>query len=198
MRALLYFPIIHTPVEMGKLEDTIVQASSKKMGLKMWEEKLKLVEKLWEEIEEQINSLDLPYAKVRLYQDGLPICDRESEIVHEVKEKGSRNHKLLAILMERGATIMGTESPPLLREEYELAKQTIGKSGIRKDPVSESPSEQSYDGDLLERRDRFIANRINSTLGDEEMGILFLGMLHSISNFLDKDIKVICPCIPIK
>ena len=46
---------------------------------------------------------------------------------------------------------------------------------------------------MLKKRDRYIAGRINSTLGKGETGILFLGMLHSLKDLLDRDIHVICP-----
>jgi hypothetical protein len=45
--------------------------------------------------------------------------------------------------------------------------------------------------ELLKKRDRFIARRINSTLRPGETGILFLGMLHSLAALLDEDIRVI-------
>jgi hypothetical protein len=46
---------------------------------------------------------------------------------------------------------------------------------------------------LLQRRDQFIAQRINDTLKDGETGILFLGMLHSLERDLQPDVKVIYP-----
>ncbi len=47
------------------------------------------------------------------------------EIVSELSASGSRNHRLLMHLMDKGAMIMGTESPELLMEEYELAKKNF-------------------------------------------------------------------------
>jgi hypothetical protein len=46
---------------------------------------------------------------------------------------------------------------------------------------------------LLERRDRFIASRIDATLEPEETGILFIGALHSVALYLNPDIQVIYP-----
>ena len=46
---------------------------------------------------------------------------------------------------------------------------------------------------LLQKRDQFIAARINHTLGAGETGILFIGLLHSIERHLAKDINVIYP-----
>jgi len=46
---------------------------------------------------------------------------------------------------------------------------------------------------LLHKRDEFIAKRINETLRKKEIGILFLGVLHTIEAQLNKDIHVIHP-----
>jgi hypothetical protein len=46
---------------------------------------------------------------------------------------------------------------------------------------------------LLKKRDRYIAGRINTTLGKGETGILFLGMFHSLQGLLDRNIRVIYP-----
>lgn len=67
----------------------------------------------------------LPYPRVRLYQDGLPVCGREVEITTDLARAGSRNHQLLLRVMERDATLMGTESAELLVRDYRLIKQML-------------------------------------------------------------------------
>jgi len=44
---------------------------------------------------------------------------------------------------------------------------------------------------LLQRRDQFVAERINQTLKEGETGILFMGAHHKVLNFLPADIAVI-------
>ena len=147
---------------------------------------------MWAEIEQAIEGLDLRYEKVRLYQDGLPVCGREAEIVRDLARAGSRNHRLLLRLMERGATIMGTESSELLVEEYGLIKQVMTVEEIHQG--SEIAARQKVLADtLLRKRDQYIADRIDQTLQIGETGILFLGMLHALENRLHKDIRVIYP-----
>jgi len=46
---------------------------------------------------------------------------------------------------------------------------------------------------LLKRRDQYIARRINDTLLAGETGLIFLGMLHSVRSWLDKDIRIVYP-----
>ena len=84
---------------------------------------------------------------------------------------------------------MGTESLELLLEEYESVKKMLGSG-----ESSRKKSQKTYDSsDLLERRDKFIAQRINETLGPGEVGIIFLGMLHELEPWLAKDIQVVYP-----
>jgi hypothetical protein len=101
----------------------------------------------------------------------------------------NRNHRLLLELEARGATMMGTESPELLIEEYQLATAAFA-SGIT---LKRNGRQQELRDSLLEKRDRFIADRINRTLGAGESGILFLGMLHEAAKYLDSGIDVIYP-----
>jgi hypothetical protein len=94
--------------------------------------------------------------------------------------------------MEKGATIMGTESPELLTEEYDLVKRILA-AGNSVEAARIEAEQKSLSDALLKKRDRYIADRINSTLCPEETGIIFLGMLHSLNGLLDGDIQVIYP-----
>ena len=191
-RILIYIPIIHTQADMGALSDQVRQAILHKLGKRGWNRKMNLIDTIWTKIEHVIESLPFPYEKVRLYQDGLPICGREIEIVTELAKAGSRNHQLLLRLVGKGAMIMGTESSELLVEEYDLVKQILTAKDILKADERES-YHNTLRNCLLKRRDQFIADRINSTLQSGETGVLFLGMLHSLNNRLEKDIRVIYP-----
>lgn len=172
---------------MGGLRETVRRSALQAMGQAAWQRKVAAVDRIWTQFERFIEDLRLPFATVRLYQDGLPVCGKEADIVKELAESDSRNHRLLLRLMERGATVMGTESPELLVEEYELDKKLLsGGNGPKFEGDPKRLSEE-----LLARRNQFIAQRINSTLRSGETGILFLGMLHSLGNLLDDDIRVI-------
>jgi hypothetical protein len=196
LRTLIYIPIIHTEADMGGLAKSVRSAALRRLGLRGLKSKESIIDKIWMEIEQAIGGLDLPYEKVRLYQDGLPVCGREAEIVKELARSESRNHRLLLSLMERGATIMGTESLELLLEEYRLVKDILASGdAFQSEKVEGRKKSQSHS--LVKRRDQFIAGCINSTLCAGETGILFLGMLHSLRHLLDKDIHVIYPVSPV-
>jgi len=192
VRKLIYFPIIHTQSDMGALSESLRRITVRKLGEGAWKRQVHAIERMWAETERTIDGLHLAYESVRLYQDGLPVCGREAEIVNELANVGSRNHRLLLRLMDKGATLMGSESSELLVEEYELVKQAVNSG--EKAEESGSPSLLKSLGDaLLARRDRYIADRINATLRPGETGILLLGMLHSLAGLLDEDINVVYP-----
>jgi hypothetical protein len=189
-RSLIYVPIIHTQADLGALGELVQRIKIKRLGRRAWNHNAHLIDGLWTKIEGAIAGLKLDYERVRVYQDGLPECGRELEIVAELAKVGSRNHRLLLELHEKGARIMGTESPELLIEEYKL--MTAHLAGDRNQTVKGSASQVAMRG-LLAKRDQYIANRIDCTLLAGESGILFLGMLHSLSTLLAKDIRLVFP-----
>jgi hypothetical protein len=191
-RTLIYIPIIHTQADMGALRDQVRQASLQKIGRTALRRKTNTIDQIWTNIEMAMDQLNLSYESVRLYQDGLPVCGREAEIVKDLAAGGSRNHTLLHRLMEKGATIMGTESAELLVEEYEIYKETLAY-GDPSQPARMEVRQKGLPRSLLERRDQYIGHRINNTLCRGETGILFVGMLHSLENLLNEDIRVVYP-----
>jgi hypothetical protein len=188
-RKLVYIPIIHTAEDMGTLGDSIRGKKVSALGRRGVAHAADVVGKMWEKIEGVAARLPRTKGTVRVYQDGLPVCGHEQEIVSELAEAGSRNHRLLLELQARGAVLMGTESPELLVEEYHLATAEFASEAT---PRTDTRRQQLRDS-LLEKRDRFIAGRINATLAAGESGILFLGMFHDAARYLDLDIDVVYP-----
>jgi hypothetical protein len=190
-RTLIYLPIVHTQADMGELKESVTRATLERTGRAGLARKTAAIDKVWTAIEAAIEALELCFDRVRLYQDGLPVCGREAEIVTELARAGSRNHQLLLRLMAQGAVLMGTESGELLVQEYQLARQSLTTRPPRAAGVAASRRASSLA--LLQSRDQFIAQRINETLKSDETGILFLGMLHSVTRRLQPDIKVTYP-----
>ena len=191
-RTLLYFPIIHSQLDMGALSESIRKVTLRKLGERVWRRKVNLVKRFWSDVEVILNKLTLSYAQTRVYQDGLPVCGKELDIVTELAKKGSPNHQILVRLIEKGATVMGTESAELLIEEYHLI-QSILKTGDVQDAVAIEGRQKAASDLLLKKRDEYIAARIDQTLQAGETGILFLGMLHNPAVLLPEDIHVRYP-----
>lgn len=185
-RTLYYLPIVHTEADLGGLAEEVRSATLEAHGRSGQSRKESALKEFWSRIERVVRSIDLPADELLIYQDGLPMCGHERRIVEDLASQGSVNHVIVKSLIEDGAAIVGTESPDLLLEEYEMAKQALASGGTQ-------PKDERKAADLLERRDRFIGERIDQTLGGGETGILFIGMLHRVDRFLPDNVTIIDP-----
>jgi len=184
VRALIYVPIVHSEVELGSIADEFRRSFQEAFGAEQWTRRFASVEAMWEGLSSKLSALPLPWQRTRLYQDGLPVCGREHDIVRDLAAKGSRNHQLLTVLMERGATLMGTENPELMIAEYRRIQRLV-QAAQRREPNSVVEELRREGEAVLQNRDAFVAQRIDSTLEDGETGILFLGLLHRVDELLD-------------
>jgi len=128
-RTLEYIPIIHTQADMGDLGASLQRMKASTFGRQRLIHSAEVIDKMWQEIERTVEHLPVVAGKTRVYQDGLPVCAHEARIVSETAEAGSRNYKLLLRLQSRGAVLMGTESPELLVEEYQMAVTALNSGG---------------------------------------------------------------------
>ncbi len=189
MRQLIYVPVIHSEADMGTVAESHKKEFTDQFGVCVWNEHIKAVDEMWEGIRKRLCKLDVDYSKVRIYQDGLPLCGREMHIVRDVAAQGSQNHQLVLSLVERGASLEGTEDVQLLLEEYRYIQAiTTERKPAEKRKKAKSLSVKRKL--LLRRRDRFTAQRIDETLQEGETGILFAGMAHRIDMYLPNDINV--------
>ena len=178
MRGLFHIPIVHTPEDLGSQLEAIRKEYIARYGVPKWHDHVEAVGKFWQEVNETFLNLPVDYARIRLYQDGLPVFGRELELVEKLAEDGNRNYRLLSKLVTKGATVMGTEDAKLLIEE----RDRIINNGV-------ADSANSYD-ELMERRDQYIAQRIDTTLNDGEIGLLFIGALHRVVDKLPNDVRI--------
>lgn len=189
-RQVVWIPIVHTRQDMGCFQEKVESQYVRRMGRAKWDAHVKSVERLWDGIRRGIDELGLDFHGVRIYQDGLPVCAHEERIVRELASHGSLNHRLLVDLMDRGARLMGTESPQLLLEEYQLNRRILDVEPNASNAASRAANTRDEARRLLEGRDRFIASRIAETLQPGECGLVFLGMLHSLERRLPSDIRL--------
>ncbi len=183
MRRLIYIPIIHSKTDLGSLTDALRKRYIHRVGLSGWRERVEGIDALWKEVRRSVLALAIDYKKLKVYQDGLPVCGRELEIVRDLARQGSENHRLLLELREKGATIMGTEDTQLLMEEYLRLKDGL-------DAGNKIAGRLSSTEDTLNRRDSYIANRIRETLNEGEIGLLFIGLLHRVDEQLNQDMEI--------
>lgn len=199
MRQLYIVPIIHSSTDLGKLEAVVSDVKKELISSDVLEASRQSVELFWRELKNAIVSWKFDYASTYLYQDALPVTGDAQDatlqnIVRELANKGSENHRVLQWLMDNGATPVGTEDPELLLREYQLAKETLrlftdggdAAPGALRDNLAAQQR-------LLAERDAFIVNRIDATLPSDKTGILFLGMLHRLDLDHVRDLTVRYP-----
>jgi hypothetical protein len=169
--------------------DEIRRRFQEVFGADEWIRRFASVEAMWDGLHHKLGALALPWSRTRLFQDGLPVCGHERKIVEELATKGSHNHKILLALIEKGATLMGTERAELLVKEYRRIQRLVQVS--REGAPDGLLEELRREGDQsLRDRDAFIAERIDTSLEEGETGILFLGLLHRVDELLEGRFEV--------
>lgn len=188
MRTLLCVPIIHTSADLGSLAEEIHRKGLENFGENMWRDHLKTIDGFWDALSFYFDSIHVSGAKV--FQDGM-IADGDLglKIVQEGEKAGSKNHRLVSKLLQRGAILMRTEDFNLVKKERDrLLKMVRAKTTAEKlfGVIIYKLTKKA----LLRQRDESIAQRINQALEEGETGILFIGAYHKIKPRLSRDIKI--------
>jgi len=189
IRRLILVPIIHSPADMGSMGTELAEACIERLGRRHWEDYVAVLATFWQSVRTGLDKLTLDYGRVDLYQDGLPVCGKEHEIVKAAAAKGSENHQLLLELIARGATLMGTEDPKLLLEEYRSVQTALASRSSDAGSTGRVDQAASTKA-LMTERDAYMGRRINDSLRPGRAGILFLGLMHNAESHLAKDIVV--------
>ena len=189
MRTLIYVPIIHTGADLGSLAKDITKRGIADLGKEFWEEHRKTVDGFWDAIARYFDSEDVHEAKI--YQDGM-VGEGEigEKIVEEGVKQGSKNYELISKLLKRGAILVKTEDFVLVKREFDrIRKITQAKNLMEK--LFSFTEYKLTKNKLLNKRDKFIARRIDETLNQDETGIIFIGAFHNIKERLPKDVRTI-------
>ena len=188
MRTIIYVPIIHTSADLGSLAGDVTKRGIADLGEDVWKEHTKTVDGFWDVISHYFDSLDV--SGMKIYQDGM-VAEGEvgEKIVEEGLNLGSRNYELVSRLLKRGAFLVKTEDFNFVKEERDrLLTLTRAKSITHK--LIAFIKYKLVKNRLLNKRDRFIAKKIDETLRYSEKGILFIGAYHNIKKRLPKSIYV--------
>jgi hypothetical protein len=188
MRTLIYVPIIHTSADLGSLAEEVNRKGLENFGENMWSDHLRTIDGFWDALFLYFDSIDVSGAKI--FQDGMIVDgDAGLHIVREAEKAGSKNHQLVSKLLQRGAILMKTEDFNLVKKERDrLVKIIQAKSTLAK--VLGVIAYKLTKNMLLKQRDAYIAQRIDRTLVEGEIGILFIGAYHNVQSRLPLDIKI--------
>lgn len=188
MRMLIYVPVIHSSADLGSLAGDIAKRGISDLGEDFWKKHQKTVEVFWDVISNYFDSIDV--SGMKIYQDGM-IAEGEvgEKIVEEGRSNGSKNYVLVSKLLKKGAILVRTENLHLVKEEYDRLRAITQSSSIFQKLLG-FMRYKLVKTRLLNQRDRFIAQRINETLGPKETGILFIGASHGVKNLIAQDIHI--------
>jgi len=188
MKALIYVPIIHMSADLGSLAKDLNRRGIADLGEELWKEHIKTVEGFWDELSHYFDSIHV--SGMKIYQDGM-IAEGEvgQKIVQEGAKSGSKNYELVSELLKRGAILVKTEDFKLVKKERDrLIAITQAKSLPEK--LIAFMKYKVIKNRLLNKRDEFIARRIEETLNQDGTGIIFIGAYHNIKERLPKDVRI--------
>jgi hypothetical protein len=189
MRKLYHVPILHMSADMGSLAPALDETAKAELGQEVWQKHRESVSSFWDSVVRFCDTLDVEGVKV--YQDGM-VADGEDglRIVREGINQGSKNYEIIGKLLERGAVLIKTEDPALVKQEYAYIVKIARSESLKEKEVWALRYKVAQDR-LLRGRDDFIAQRINETLCQGETGILFIGAYHDVLSRLSEDIQVV-------
>jgi len=188
MRTLIYVPIIHTSADLGSLAKEVAKRGVANLGQELWDRHRRTVEGFWDVISDYFNSIDVKGMKI--YQDGM-VAEEEvgRKIAEDTAKAGSKNYQLILKLLEQGAVLVKTEEFQLVKKEYERL-HAIARAQSVAQKIIAFMKYKLVKTTLLNKRDRFIAERIDRTLKAGETAILFIGAFHNIKARLSKTIQI--------
>ncbi len=189
IRRLIYVPILHAKEDSEHTASIVPKNNNNDMKRGKNDKGLSAVDEMWEGIAAKIGGLNLPWKQTRIYQDGVPVCGNELELARRLADSGSPNFLFILDLIKMGATLEGTESMDLLISEYDLLNELLMKNSAKDREVT-NEEYQTKSKELLTLRDQFILNRINGTLQNGELPIVFMGVMHRLDKMLEKDFLV--------
>lgn len=188
MRRLLYVPIIHGEADLGRAGGALAGHSAALAGRRSWQRHGETVDRFWQSVVTYLERLDPTTLKI--YQDGHPADGALGlRIVEEAAGRGSRNYQVVRELTRRGAELRKTEDPEFLLAERDNVLRAVGNAQDGGPP----PGNEQYlrvVGELMVKRDAFIARTILATLREGELGVLFIGANHKVAPLLEGPLAV--------
>lgn len=191
-RRLLIIPIIHSEQEMGTLAGDIGRVFDETFGTERRNQHRRQVDEFWDWLFSIVRTIAdvVDPRTIQIYQDGMPAGGQLGEqLIREGAESGIRNHILVDELIQSGATLMQTEDPALLKQEYEILTTIFrAASGDERERYADQYKHRLYE--LTDERDRAIARQIDRSLTTGTLGILFIGATHQVHKYVPQDVDL--------
>ncbi len=171
-RKLLLVPLIHVPVP----PDAIPPEGAQIMG------------RYWEQVDVQVRAVQNALGSItRVYHENTP--EGGSDALGYLEASGQGSHTLVKALTDADATLEATESMEIMAESLDLQRCLM-------QPLM-SPAVvnrlQEWFAEASRRRYEFIAETINSTLPEDETGLLLINERHQVQFPTDLEIIYVAP-----
>ena len=179
--------------ELGKIEKP--QAGEFKEGRKLYfvpliycekEPQAEYLEKFnnyWCQVENQVSSLELKLGKIdKIYHELISVGGGDGAKV--IKDLNDKSYQIVEHRLDKGTKLEATEEAELLTEFMDWSRCLV--IGLQNQKVFTTVYE--YYTEASKRRNEHIAKKIDETLKQDEVGILFMREGHQIQ--FPSDIKI--------
>ena len=171
-RKLLLAPLIHLPVPPDAMPP----------------EGVEIMARYWEQVDVQVRAVQNALGSVsRVYHENTP--EGGADGLGYLEASGQSSHTIVNSLMEDGATLESTESMEIMAESLDLQRCLM-------QPLM-SPAVgnrlQEWFTEATRRRYEFIAEAINSTLPEDETGLLLINERHQVQFPSDLEVIYVAP-----
>ena len=171
-RKLLLAPLIHLAVPADSMPP----------------EGAEILARYWDQVDVQVRAVQNALGSVtHVYHENLPEGGDAGMGYLEMSGQGS--HSLTAGLVEAGAVLETTESMAILAETLDL-QRCLMQPLMSPDVASRL---QEWFGEANHRRYEFVADAIDTTLGEDETGLLLINERHQVQFPGDIEVIYIAP-----
>ena len=147
-----------------------------------------ILARYWDQVDVQVRAVQNALGSVtHVYHENLPDGGPAGLGYLEMSAQGS--HKLTAGLVDAGAVLEATESMEILAETLDL-QRCLMQPLMSPDVTTRL---QEWFGEANHRRYEFVADAIDTTLGEDETGLLLINERHQVQFPGDIEVIYIAP-----
>jgi hypothetical protein len=179
--------------ELGKIEKP--EAEEFKKGRKLYfvpliycekepqAEYLERFNKYWNQVENQVSSLELKLGKIdKIYHELIAVGGEDG--VKVIKDLNDKSYQIVENRLDKGTQLEATEEAEILTEFMDWSRCLV--LGLQNQKVFTKVYE--YYTEASKKRTEHIAKKIDETLKEDEVGVLFMREGHQVQ--FPSDIKV--------
>jgi len=145
-------------------------------------------ESYWDDVKGRINDLEVKLGRInRIYHELIDIGGEKG--LQFIKKLNKRSYQIIERFLKKGAKLEATEDQDLVRENMDWGRCLAAKPETPKVLMKIS----EFYLQTIQKRDEYIAKRIDETLKSNEIGILFIRENNSIKFPSDIEIFRIHP-----